>query len=542
MAGSLMTGMSWDGMSVGSLLKDSEYVGLFRRVNITIVGMLTFDISITMHGTSPFSFAANGYKSPSYHSSSYMQKFEANFMTDLNCCGVKCKDLHELLQHYEQQHAQQIQPTTAGPPPPVTTAASSTAVGKYNLQHNQPEPQPQSIRPSTIQPAMAPQHFMTGNMQSLAQARGGNAQSPINLDQEPDTFGELDMFEDSSFTYDFSPPVRTQQPPRSQIGQPRVPPLDLNPANLSIKPLHQYQGMRSSHSSEPSTPLSAATKSPSLFQNPTVSSVNTPTLTAHPVSRQFRESPNSSTPGTPAELDLDFMVTVNNMSMDNRTSYMEQHLQDGFGNSNHSRMNSGADSPCIDNPGKSLFQPNGSLNDQSRVHARLGNAQYGPMSDIARTIRERQTKAGLPDTMSNLNPGEEPKPFRCPVIGCEKAYKNQNGLKYHRTVSKAHQACLSNLTSLQHGHNNQALKENVDGTFSIINPETQSPYPGTLGMEKEKPYKCDVCGKRYKNLNGLKYHKTHSLPCDPDRKVDPASPINTTDASANVAGVGLIGT
>jgi len=25
--------------------------------------------------------------------------------------------------------------------------------------------------------------------------------------------------------------------------------------------------------------------------------------------------------------------------------------------------------------------------------------------------------------------GEEHKPFRCPVIGCEKAYKNQNGLK-----------------------------------------------------------------------------------------------------------------
>lgn len=24
-------------------------------------------------------------------------------------------------------------------------------------------------------------------------------------------------------------------------------------------------------------------------------------------------------------------------------------------------------------------------------------------------------------------------------------------------------------------------------------------------MEKEKPFKCDVCGKRYKNLNGLKY-------------------------------------
>lgn len=29
-------------------------------------------------------------------------------------------------------------------------------------------------------------------------------------------------------------------------------------------------------------------------------------------------------------------------------------------------------------------------------------------------------------------------------------------------------------------------------------------------MEKEKPYKCEVCGKRYKNLNGLKYHRAHS--------------------------------
>lgn len=32
-------------------------------------------------------------------------------------------------------------------------------------------------------------------------------------------------------------------------------------------------------------------------------------------------------------------------------------------------------------------------------------------------------------------------------------------------------------------------------------------------MEKEKPYKCDVCGKRYKNLNGLKYHRAHSPRC-----------------------------
>lgn len=29
-------------------------------------------------------------------------------------------------------------------------------------------------------------------------------------------------------------------------------------------------------------------------------------------------------------------------------------------------------------------------------------------------------------------------------------------------------------------------------------------------MEKQKPYRCEYCGKRYKNLNGLKYHRSHT--------------------------------
>lgn len=82
------------------------------------------------------------------------------------------------------------------------------------------------------------------------------------------------------------------------------------------------------------------------------------------------------------------------------------------------------------------------------------------------------------------------------------------------------------------------MQSNEDGTFSIIDPDTNKVYPGTMGMEKEKPYKCDVCSKRYKNLNGLKYHKTHSPPCNPDVKANPGVPINTSSQSANVAGAG----
>ncbi|CAN6624208.1 hypothetical protein TRVA0_009S03004 [Trichomonascus vanleenenianus] len=88
----------------------------------------------------------------------------------------------------------------------------------------------------------------------------------------------------------------------------------------------------------------------------------------------------------------------------------------------------------------------------------------------------------------------EHKPFKCPVIGCDKTYKNQNGLKYHRL----------------HGHQNQTLLLNEDGTYSIIDPLSNTPYPEGMGMEKDKPYRCEVCGKRYKNLNGLKYHRGHS--------------------------------
>ncbi|ORX60619.1 hypothetical protein DM01DRAFT_1332745 [Hesseltinella vesiculosa] len=66
------------------------------------------------------------------------------------------------------------------------------------------------------------------------------------------------------------------------------------------------------------------------------------------------------------------------------------------------------------------------------------------------------------------------KPYKCPVDGCDKAYKNPNGLKYHN----------------QHGH------------CSLI----------TEDENVAKPYQCTIgdCGKRYKNLNGLKYHIEHS--------------------------------
>ena len=94
----------------------------------------------------------------------------------------------------------------------------------------------------------------------------------------------------------------------------------------------------------------------------------------------------------------------------------------------------------------------------------------------------------------------------------------------------------------KHGHNTQKLHENSDGTFSIVDPTTLSPYPGTLGMEKEKPYKCEVCGKRYKNLNGLKYHKSHAPACDPEQNLRLKAGLPTTTSTLpGGSGFGMTG-
>ncbi|KAK9695698.1 Transcriptional regulator of ribosomal biogenesis proteins [Basidiobolus ranarum] len=69
------------------------------------------------------------------------------------------------------------------------------------------------------------------------------------------------------------------------------------------------------------------------------------------------------------------------------------------------------------------------------------------------------------------------KPYKCLVPGCDKTYKNPNGLKYHT----------------QHGHCTNSGQKKKD--TPIV-----------------KPYHCAYpdCGKSYKNLNGLKYHIEHT--------------------------------
>ncbi|KLJ08779.1 hypothetical protein EMPG_15778 [Blastomyces silverae] len=500
LAGSLVGGMSWGGVSVGSWIRDD----------------------ILMTGTSPFTL-----QSPSYHSSSYLPKLEANFMRDFACCGVTLPSLHDLLQHYEEAHAQKspqppqrtgqtgqmsIGDNRTGMPGAVRNQGqqnqqSNTGVGgNQNRGISSPRPN-QNQQASNHMASPAPQHPQT-------QRGGFGTQNDL---PDLDTVEDMEMDDplaDNAFQ-DSRPRGGPMQGRFGQQNQGRLTPL-----NLSM--LQGHQGLRNS---QPGTPV---TPGRPLQNNPTVSSVNTPTLVTHQLQQQqnsgYRGTPDSSTPGTPAELEESIIGEFGDMSMMQNNALMGGQGQfPGYGAGND-MLNL-----CIDEPAKRLFSPTGGFNQQQNMLNRLGSQPYGPNSQIAQRIREQQLRAGVPDTTLGMLPNEEPKPFRCPVIGCEKAYKNQNGLKYHKA----------------HGHNNQQLHDNADGTFSIVNPETSTPYPGTLGMEKEKPFRCEVCGKRYKNLNGLKYHRSHSPPCNPELQLAAGRNLGVGGVmqgqNINVAGAGLPG-
>ncbi|KAF9143165.1 hypothetical protein BGX30_001193 [Mortierella sp. GBA39] len=94
-------------------------------------------------------------------------------------------------------------------------------------------------------------------------------------------------------------------------------------------------------------------------------------------------------------------------------------------------------------------------------------------------LQKREEIVSMMESIGRSGSSGADKPYRCSVDGCDKAYKNPNGLKYHH----------------QHGH-------------------CSVPGSGEDDKSNVKPYRCTFldCGKCYKNLNGLKYHIEHSHP------------------------------
>lgn len=410
-----------------------------------------------MQGSSPFP-----QQTPSFHSSSYIPKLEANFMKDFSCCSQTIDSLHDLVQHYEETHAEMLQtgsnanqPTTMPDSKAAVAANAATAV----LQSAQQQSTQQTIPMQSDQTSASsqlPSNPVTPKVQKAQPARTNDyqvSQHHPSLDMDAVQDMEMDDVDYSQQMGDttqnnWGMPSQSRLMQRSQFGQPassRIAPLDTSILGMGNH-LQQHQGLR--HST-PTTPVAASRNGNLYHNNPTVSSVNTPTLTAHPVQQQtYMATPDTSAPGSPGEMDTDYAGNMGTMDATMNMGNNQDLLQSQYGNFGNFQFGNGNEmlDLCIDEPAKRLFSANGvytgnnannatnnSNSSQISNAVRLGDAQYSENSELAKTIREQQRLAGIPDGGSGPNDGV-PKPFMCPVIGCEKAYKNQNGLKYHKAV------------------------------------------------------------------------------------------------------------
>lgn len=372
-------------------------------------------------------------------------------MKDFSCCGKTLPSLHDLLQHYEECHAQQTpqsmrqasiaQQARESQQPNSKAAIAAQAQAQVQQQAQRQQMQQQMGRPQSGAGMKIPQSggasALTGGINQMRQEqRNSNPTTPTQAkaqvaDVDMDDVEDMEMDDPVGPMDPVDAPVTNNQPKTTLSGFGQRPALNLTNTNGMV-----HQGLRTS---QPSTPATSGFG----FNNPTVSSVNTPTLTTNTMQSTGTFSPDASAPGTPAELEDDYsnLIGMNNMTLGNLNMNManlNSFNMLGLGN------DLGVDL-CIDEPAKRLYSPNGGFNNQQRqiqqqlANFNLNNTGFagmqgmGSMSNEELMRRFQQQRLlqmqGLALNNQSNGFGEEHKPFKCPVIGCEKAYKNQNGLK-----------------------------------------------------------------------------------------------------------------
>ncbi|KAI0300662.1 hypothetical protein B0F90DRAFT_1560351, partial [Multifurca ochricompacta] len=104
------------------------------------------------------------------------------------------------------------------------------------------------------------------------------------------------------------------------------------------------------------------------------------------------------------------------------------------------------------------------------------------------------------------------KPFRCPKANCNKSYKQANGLKYHMTHGSCNFAPPKDLEALQALLAEKGVVVNGNDRSGVQITEGELREVEREAERRLRPFACGVgdCQRRYKNMNGLRYHYQHS--------------------------------
>ncbi|KAJ7086469.1 hypothetical protein B0H15DRAFT_844862 [Mycena belliarum] len=383
------------------------------------------------------------------------------------CCGIHLPDLHALLEHFEEVH---IIVVDRSQPPHIQIP--------FNPQMNPPESAPGTPQPPQHQPQYS---------------------TPFDTD-------DMDLGLDYS---DASPPPPSTAPtstvtsrapspsPSATSSGPQRPAL-----NISLNAGFPFrEGMH--------TPLSAA-RQPAPFS-------------AYARYNAEYNSPGGVTPQDVAEYTSDsnaiapalVFATGEELQGESAPSASTSAVSPPPAPTKASKTKRHPPSPPVASPASTT---------PSRVST--------PTSTHAPTLPTPPIPAAAATTAATAGPSIllPHKPFRCPKPNCSKSYKQANGLKYHMTHGSCNYGPAKDLEAvralLERKRASAAAAAASSSSSSTPAPEEeeegsagaqgdQSPLSQAELNEVEarvRPFACGVgdCARRYKNMNGLRYHYQHS--------------------------------
>ncbi|CED84728.1 c2h2 transcription factor [Phaffia rhodozyma] len=346
-----------------------------------------------------------------------LSKLEQNFTSNFTCCGLQLKGLHDLLEHYEESHVligngniNGGNSTPAGLLPfqkPSMISRTSSGSGANVISHLS------SSTPPLMQSFSAPGHPTTP--------------SPTTDSDSPHTPGLMDLEMEDTITL----PSPFSRPPRSAT-------VNI-PTGISSFP--SPWSSASALSSHPATPVPQCVP-PSLLTYALPSRSNSTPATSAVTSPASSLGSLGSLPGSLSSSGLlvgggnntgggvnrtEKRRTASTSAVKDRSDETEStnvHLG-GFNSNNVNSNSNNFNSP--NTPGESLGL------------GLTGSGRSTPVISETSVVMDLSAAAG----------GGE-KRFRCPVEGCGKVYKQQNGLKYHlqRSINSNHGHYKGSITSV----------------------------------------------------------------------------------------------
>ncbi|QRV95567.1 C2H2 zinc finger [Ceratobasidium sp. AG-Ba] len=378
------------------------------------------------------------------------------FCRNYTCCGIPLPDLHSLVEHFEEAHVVVVDPSNPIPPFDQNGALASlqkSGANPTNPQANNTNGHEHGVFP--ISPNTQPTHTNPGGFDpdTMELDNGAATASPSRSNTPPSAVFPTAILK--------AHPGKAANGTNGQAGKP-TPLMPFRPTSMqSMQPnpneaFNRYADYSDFSSRMPGT-IPPVPTAPVADKGVSSSSDN-----VIAPGMLFERGRKSSRDGTPADSRLTSPGPVAGITVSGNPHGTDQ--AEGSRGGWESGMSSQQPSPTASELAEYFGQ-------SSADGSADPNGMSGPQAS---------TTLSRPSASLLLS-----KPFKCPTPGCNKSYKQANGLKYHIT----HGQC----------------------SFVPMDPRLE-------GLEEEdydrvtRPYDCRIgnCTRRYKNMNGLRYHYQHS--------------------------------